>query len=208
MTNKTKLSAAIQRLVNGASVIGYGAANAFEAGVKLAAGIGRNVEGLKQAGKEYQTGYVAAYLEGRETAKKRRNIDRDARIEEARAIVNKPNAKSSAADRRTELQEKACSAARVSWTLCKERAGVKEDAKGRGTKARKVAGKVKTLPVKVSSNPKDLPVAKAANDVHGFLAQQGAMMLAYINKNAKLASNADKSAVEGFLAALKGSDNN
>lgn len=203
MANKTSitLSVTIKRLVAGASIIGYGSANAFEAGVKLAAGIGKSTPGLKAAGKEYQVGYVAAYLEARETAKARRNIDRDARIEEARTICERPGATSTAADRRTTLQEKACAAARVSWTGCKERAGVKAEATNRKPRATK--GNVKTLPVKVSADPKNLPVAKAANDVHGFLAQQGAMMLAYVNKNAKLASNADKSAVADFLAALK-----
>lgn len=195
------LSAKLKALITGAASIGYGVAGGFAAGVQLAKDIGaKNKQALTDAGLEYKAGYIVRYLED-ETAFKRSwsNMDAEQRFGAARDIYAKPYPESSKANRRSELEHKACRAADVSWHGCKARAGliVKAPRKPRPPKNESAAKAPPVDLVKASPKLKDVT---AAND---YFATAAAALLATVDKNAKHMKPALSSAVQDFVAAVK-----
>lgn len=201
--NPAKLiSAARRRLIEGAAVVGYASANAFEGGVTLAKAIGPHKQALADAGVQYQAGYVARSLfADKAYQRKWGNYDDAARIEAGLIIMGRATPESTKADRRSELEHKACRAAAVSWSGCKSRAGVVEKTTRKPRVPSSGLSKNAQLVVPVDlvkASPK-LASKSAAND---YFATACAALLATVDKNAKHVMPQISSALTDLRLAL------
>lgn len=195
------LSATLKALVASAASVGMNVANGYAEAVTLFRSIGtKSKVALADAGLNYKAGYVARYLSDTPAIAKRwGNMGDPERIEAAREIYGKPYPESSKANRRTELEHRACRAADVSLAAAKRRAGLIAEKKG-GRKPRPAANPPKAVPVDLVKASPTLKSKEAAND---YFATACAALLATVNKNAKRIDPRLSSAVTDFHAALK-----
>jgi hypothetical protein len=177
------LSATLKALVASAAGVGMNVAGGYADAVTLFKRIGtKSKVALADASLNYKAGYVARYLkETPSIAKRWGNMGEPQLIAAAKEIYGKPYPESSKANRRTELEHRACRAADVSLATAKRRAGLIAEKKG-GRKPRPASAPAKAVPVDlVKASPK-LPTKAAAND---YFATACAALLATVNKNAK-----------------------
>lgn len=164
-----------------------------------------------RAALDYQRSIRDEYIVGRMAARLPSNGSDDERIAAARVVLALPNVKSDKPERRTEVQEKAYTAARVAWHSILKDAGIASTGKGSGNqngkgtkrKARTPDTSKAGLAPKPTTNPASLPKAKNAGSANSFIAQQAAMLLMYCDKNASVVSNVAKSAVQDFCKAVQ-----
>jgi len=194
------LSPKLAALVASAASIGYGVAEGFSAGVTLARNIGQGHKmALIDAGLGYKSGYIVRYFEdaGPAYAKRTGNMSQAQRFEDALAIYAKAGPETAKPNRRTALEHKACRAADVSWTGCKNRAfGTTPKAR----KPRPATAKVNPVPVDLVKASPNLPTKVAVND---YFATAMAALLATVDKNAKRVMPQISSAISDCNAAIK-----
>lgn len=205
--NKSKkkavaMSAKLRALVASAASVGMNVATGYSEAVSLFKSIGtKSKVALADAGLNYKAGYVARYL--RDTAgyaKRWGNMGEPQLVDAAKEIYGKPYPESSKANRRTELEHRACRAADVSLATAKRRAGLIA-AKTGGRKPRPSSNApVKAVPVDLVKASPTLKTKDAAND---YFATACAALLATVNKNAKRIDPRLSSAVTDFHAAVK-----
>ena len=207
MTTKTQKKAAVRfnkaqkSAIESATSVGMDMANGFQRAVAMFKTVAVSKAALQLVAANYRVGYVAVYLKER-YAKRWGNMTPEMMLDEARAIIAKPTPDSTKANRRTELEHKACRAADASISTAKRAAGIlAEKAGGRKPRpASKATSTAKAPPVdlvKASPTLKDKP---AAND---YFATACAALLATVNKNAKKVDPKISSAVSDFHAAMK-----
>lgn len=198
---KVVLSPKIKALIAGAAIVGYDVMGGFQAGVALAKAIGPRKQALADAGVQYQAGYVARYLEEETTFKRRwGNMDTARRIEESLAILAKATPDSTKADRRTDLEHKACRAASTSWSACKTKAGVITPTKRtpRASTANVGTGNVPPVDL-VKASPK----FKSKAEANDYFATAAAALLTTCDVNSALKLKPQlTSAVSDFKAAI------
>lgn len=207
MSKKSKkaakpLSAKLRQLVASAANVGMNVATGYAEAVALFKAIGtKSKVALADASLGYKCGYVARYLSDVPAyAKRWHNMPDAERIEAAKEIYGKPYPESSKANRRTELEHKACRAADVSVATAKRRAGLIAEKKG-GRKPRPSSNAPsKAVPVDLVKASPTLKTKEAAND---YFATACAALLTTVNKNAKRIDPRLSSAVTDFHDALK-----
>lgn len=204
-TKKSKaraLSASMKALVASAASVGMNVAGGYADAVALFKKIGtKSKVALNEAGLNYKAGYVARYLkESSAYAKRWDNLGELQLVDAATEIYGKPYPESSKANRRTELEHKACRAADVSLATAKRRAGLIAEKKG-GRKPRPASNTpAKGVPVDLVKASPTLKTKEAAND---YFATACAALLTTVNKNAKRIDPRLSSAVTDFHDALK-----
>jgi hypothetical protein len=199
--NNRALSPALKALVASAASVGMNVAGGYADAVALFKRIGtKSKVALADAGLNYKAGYVARYLkESAGYAKRWDNMGEPQLVDAAKEIYGKPYPESSKANRRTELEHKACRAADVSLATAKRRAGLIAEKKG-GRKPRPAANPPKAVPVDLVKASPTLKTKEAAND---YFATACAALLATVNKNAKRIDPRLSSAVTDFHNACK-----
>jgi hypothetical protein len=199
--HKRAMSATLKALVASAASVGMNVAGRFSEAVTLFKRIGtKSKVALADAGLNYKAGYVARYLSDVPAyAKRWDNMAELQLVDAAKEIYGKPYPESSKANRRTELEHRACRAADVSLAAAKRRAGLIAEKKG-GRKPRPSANPPKAVPVDLVKASPTLKTKEAAND---YFATASAALLATVNKNAKRIDPRLSSAVTDFHAALK-----
>jgi hypothetical protein len=201
--NQRAMSATLKALVASAASVGMNVAGRFSEAVVLFKRIGtKSKVALADAGLNYKAGYVARYLSDNAAyAKRWGNMGEAQLVDAAKEIYGKPYPESSKANRRTELEHRACRAADVSLAAAKRRAGLIAEKKG-GRKPRPSANAPsRAIPVDLVKASPTLKSKEAAND---YFATASAALLATVNKNAKRIDPRLSSAVTDFHAALKG----
>lgn len=153
---------------------------------------------------ELVIGFMAAALARKGDNREPETLMGDCRIKltKYQGFGGKQKLRKGMAGRRTKQEEEAYASARVLISGIMKDAGVTVPGKsGTNSKGRKPnAGKAKAETKPESNKPRKF-ADKAA--LVQYLSLQGAAMLATINKNAALAPNEAKSAVQDFVAAIK-----
>lgn len=179
--------------------------------------------------RQFIYGYMAAGLDGQTDADRIEHAR--ALVEDHAGYINPadyakggklagkelPGLPKGAKGRRTAEQEKLYTKARVALTRTLADMDIKTLSKQGGDRKKSGAQpsgtKPNDIPPAEAKTPsvKELreaaPKYKDALEVHAHLDRQAATLMAFINKNAAIASPQDKSAVQDFIAALKGTRN-
>jgi hypothetical protein len=189
------ITAAKRRLIASAASLGHGVAGGYQAAVDALKSFTLDDKGaLADFGVQYKAGYMVRYFEANMPRYLKRvgNMDLALRVEDALTIYAKPAPDTTKANRRTDLEHKACRAADVSWNTVKARAGL---AKPKTRKPRPAVVPANPVPVDlVKASPK-LATKEAVND---HFATAAAALLATVNVNAKRVSPQLSSLIEDF----------
>lgn len=168
---------------------------------------------LIEASREYEVGYVVGYFEtggdkdrARYVSSRWGNMGEGSpeRFASARALFGLSGAKTEKTNRRSEIEERAISAAKASSATARRQAGIKPKASGAGRKPRPASNKTTANDNKkvALSALKPIKFANRAALIDGYKTI-GAFMLNTLNANALLAPPQLKTIVEQYNAEIK-----